>query len=267
MSTTTTQAPAATALMEWLSWEENRYHDSDGYTLYWDPQAGKPVKVETWSTRYANDGQLRPATTPWTQPEAGRARQWLAAAIARSLRIAEDHDVLEPQDVRKGERVRVLAAHRCKATTEVQEDCRKCGGTGHYRGRWSCHGCEGTGKRAGKGAPLKDAQGKQVWHVFDPGLAGEAFWCGAFGTFYRNGYKQPNRFNRTVGVRWDDGRSCYLPLQKLRLDREPETDALLEQRAWELSRGMDAKAFFTGHGGWLDANPGKKAYDEFYPQG
>jgi hypothetical protein len=67
------------------------------------------------------------------------------------------------------------------------------------------------------------------------GDVGEVFWHGAFGTFYRKGYNQPNRENTRVGLRLRDGQRIFIPLNKLRLDEEPMTESEAEEKAEELS--------------------------------
>lgn len=69
----------------------------------------------------------------------------------------------------------------------------------------------------------------------ESGESGEVIWCGAFGQFYSNGYNKPSRFNRRVGVKLEDGRVVFCPLEKLRYDREPKSDSELESTAERLS--------------------------------
>lgn len=51
------------------------------------------------------------------------------------------------------------------------------------------------------------------------GTKGKAFWCGAYGTFYKNGYNKPCRANRRAGVELENGQKVFVALSALSLDR------------------------------------------------
>jgi hypothetical protein len=71
--------------------------------------------------------------------------------------------------------------------------------------------------------------------AFEAGEAGEVIWMGHFGTFYRNGYRQPGRHNGRIGVRLEDGRVVFVAMGKVRKAREPMSDAELHKRADRLA--------------------------------
>lgn len=52
------------------------------------------------------------------------------------------------------------------------------------------------------------------------GDIGHVFWIGHFGTFYRNGYNHPSRFNGRVGIEFEDGRRIFCPMEKVARSRE-----------------------------------------------
>lgn len=81
---------------------------------------------------------------------------------------------------------------------------------------------------------------------YTAGTIGTAFWCGAFGTFYRNGYNKHNRFNRRVGIRLDDGRTFFCALEACRLDREVTSDIELRIHAEQIASRLDFTRHFGG---------------------
>lgn len=87
-------------------WEENGYHDSDGYAARWD---GEKVVLElVWTTR----GCMEPKPSKLaTAEECELARRWLADQIFGILRKGEDAAVLEPDNVNKGDDVVLLKGH------------------------------------------------------------------------------------------------------------------------------------------------------------
>ncbi|WP_130425422.1 hypothetical protein [Edaphobacter modestus] len=68
------------------------------------------------------------------------------------------------------------------------------------------------------------------------GTAGVVFWSAAYGKFYDKGYNRPGRDNTRVGLTLADGSTAYIALSACRLDREPDTDTVLQDRAWELAQ-------------------------------
>lgn len=187
-------------------WEHNGYDDSDFYRAMYDPNTGELRKVETWTTRFACHAPL-PYVVPedWTGgwvpyippskvPESiwQRAEQALAETIYQLIRSAEHRAILQPQDAKRGDVLRLTEAHNSRKTKQVLP--------------------------AGTQIRVND--------------------CSAFGTFYRNGYNHPNRENRSIvgTVLGHPETLVRVPLSKCRLDREPESDESLRQRANELAR-------------------------------
>lgn len=76
------------------------------------------------------------------------------------------------------------------------------------------------------------------------GSVGEVFWSGSYGTFYRNGYKQPNRENTRVGLRLRDGSRVFVALSACRLDREPMSPAEIREKALERASKRDFYSLF-----------------------
>jgi hypothetical protein len=71
-----------------------------------------------------------------------------------------------------------------------------------------------TPERAEKGTRLRLMRTcRHAGHAFAAGLEGTVFWVGAYGAFYNRGYNRPNRENRRVGLRFDDGTSGYFSLK------------------------------------------------------
>lgn len=82
-----------------ISWEQNGYHDSYFYMIYWDSDLGEVAQVETGSTAYGGGGVSEGQFILPTRPVLIAAERWLARFIYGALRSAEDRNVLEPEDV------------------------------------------------------------------------------------------------------------------------------------------------------------------------
>jgi hypothetical protein len=220
-------------------WEINGYDDSDFMMSAFNDETNKIETICVGSTRYAGGYDYRGAIMP-TVEIVEKARLVLAEYIFQSIRAAEHRDVLEPDDVAEGVRVSLIEAH--KNQTFKTTSCTKCNGSGHWvnpknsADKRECFACKGYGELQGE--KVKDANGKLVWEKFSIGLSGVVKYCGAYGTFYRNGYNQPGRHNRTVKFVTDEGKLVKAPLSKLRLAREPMTDEKLRERAESLSHDL-----------------------------
>lgn len=91
---------------------------------------------------------------------------------------------------------------------------------------------------------LRDVKHKGV--TYAAGTVGTAFWCDAFGTFYRNGYKTKSRFNLRVGLTTDEGEKFFAALSACRLDREPESDDAVRVQATRRASAAPFTEFFGG---------------------
>lgn len=99
-------------------WEENGYDDSDGYTAYWDSDTQTVGKDYTWSTRFASTGDREQYEYP-TLEVVEAACQWLADYIFATIRAAELRDVLEPQDCKRNDLVRLTQEHKSRKTGQT----------------------------------------------------------------------------------------------------------------------------------------------------
>lgn len=220
-------------------WEINGYNDSDFMMSVYNDETNKVEAVCVGSTRYAGGIDHGGALMP-TVEIVEKARLVLKEYIFQKLRAAEHRDVLEPDDVQDESRVTLLEAHKNQVFKTTP--CSKCNGSGSWvnpknsSDKRECFGCKGYGELQGE--KIKDSNGKLVWDKFPAGLSGVVKYCGAYGKFYRNGYNQPGRFNRTVKFLTDEGKLIKAPLSKLRMEREPLTDEVLYEKAENLSHGL-----------------------------
>ena len=235
-------------------WEINGRDDSDFMMSIYNDETDKIETVCVGSTRYAGGFDYGNSIMP-TAEVVEKARLVLVEYMFQALRSAEHRDVLTPDDVALETRVSLLEPH--KNQTFKTSPCVKCNGSGSWvnpknpSDSRECFSCNGYGELQGE--KIKDANGKLVWDKFPAGLSGVVKYCGAYGTFYRTGYNQPGRGNRTVKFVTDEGKMVKAPLSKLRLAKEPMTDEVLRQRAESLSHGLHFGAMhprFT----WYDKN-------------
>ena len=203
-----------------MDWEVNGYDDSDFFGVYFDTDDGQLHKIELGSTRYAGGYNFGAEYAEPTLEIVELARVQLARLIFVALREAEHRDVMEPRNVSKGDVVRVSTAHKSKIAGQT----------------------------------------------LDIGTRIRVNDCTAFGKFYRNGYNQPGRGNRSIVGRiiGQDPKPgevlppiVRIPLNKCRLDREPLTDAELQERAEKLSHEHNYGAAF-GMRAWESNNWARK---------
>lgn len=95
---------------------------------------------------------------------------------------------------------------------------------------------------------------KHKGEKYESGLVGRAFWSGAYGQFYRNGYNRPNRANTRVGLELTDGRKVFVALSALRCNREPLSDTELRSRAWNLAQNCQFSRATKEKHAWDSAN-------------
>lgn len=241
-------------------WEDNGYHDSYFYGVYFDTEDGQLHHTGLGATAYGGGIGFSSEFALPTPEVLELARRELAKHIFAVLRKAEDNDVLtpEPCNVKKGRAFRLLVPHSFYAKGDGS--CLKCDGSGHWMNPRNkddvreCFACKGTGVVHGKGDFVKDASGKRVKTTMPAGTVVTALFdrVNFFGTSYRNGYNHPHRFNSSVSVKFGDA-LVRVPLEKLRQDAEPASDAALMARADELSYNHQYGSAF-GCKAWVTEN-------------
>jgi len=239
-----------------VEWEDNGYHDSYFYGVLFDDATGKMESVMIGATAFAGSSQTwRDAVLP-TPEIVERCRLLLADHIFAVIREAEHIDVLTPSDAQPGDALVLLEAHTRQIKAPVP--CERCCGKGHWQNprdatdRRPCFACKGKGT-VPKGDPLKDASGRIVRQTIPAGTRLTVIAVTAFGRFFRKGYNKPGRENRSVTGRTDAGEVINIPMKKLRLAKEPMSDADLRERAVELSHHHAYGSMF-GCRAWLSAN-------------
>lgn len=225
------------------TWEENGYHDSYFKAVQWNDEKGEIRVIETGATAYSGGCSEGAYPTPEIVE---KARKVYAKKLFDAIKAQYAREVFEPENVREGEKVQLLKTH--KNQIKQLEDCRKCEGSGKWvnpnneRDVRNCFGCRGTGKRKSR-KTLKDKNGKTRYIHIPEGTVGTVVSCKAYGTFYRNGYNQPNRYNRSCIVRLDDGAEVRVPLEKMRLAKSMPSDEDLLEKAEKMSHDLHFARF------------------------
>jgi len=249
--------------------ELNGYNDSDFVCSYYDDVANEIAYHEYGSTRFPSPSNIsftngissvivddEPLLWP-TAEIVEKARLVLAKRILARIVMHEANKVIEPQtsDFSVGLRVRLNSD--CKMQETIEEDCRKCSGTGKWvnpknaEDKRDCFSCNGSGKHfAGK---AKDVNGKQLYKHLPYGLSGTVVDWKFFGTFYSNGYNKQSRDNTTVQFRTNSGELVRASLSKLRLDREVTDSIELEKQAYNASYSYNFSQFYP-HFAWDTTN-------------
>lgn len=213
-------------------WERNGYDDSDFYGAYYDEATGDLHTIEIGSTRYAGGINFGSEYLTPTPEIVEKARLVLAKRIAKALFDNDNNLVMapEPHEIKKTYEVSLLEPHTYRLPVKEEKPCFKCEGTGKFirggREIGVCFACKGTKVLACKtGKYQKGPDGKCIKKTIP---AGTIFTCfeepAFFGTQYKNGYNKPRRFNTTLRVT-HEGTKVRLPLEKLRLARDPMTEA------------------------------------------
>ncbi len=252
-------------------WEDNGYHDSDFYCAYLDIENGKVSEHMMWTTSFAGrcscDICKSSHISSKNVEELEVARNWLEDAIYTMIREIEHRNVLAPDDIHRGDVVRLLKPHRNVRKTYDSVDCRKCSGAGKWvnphnsSDERECFGCMGSGKRKINFAKVKDSGGKLLYDTYPQDLVGTVTWTGTFRTIYSKGFNKLDR--STISTRVEaNGREFNAPLSKLRLDHDPMSDKELRDRARNLSTNFNFKPALSAHGGWLSNNWALKAHKE-----
>jgi len=241
--------------------------------VFYDDQANKLGETCVGSTRYGGcschgsqicydftnemTGQKETMKHP-TAEVVEKARFLLEEHILAKLTAEETRSVMNPnvEDLLDGLTMCLKEGH--KNQIKVTESCRKCSSSGKWvnprnpRDIRECFACHGTGE-VKTSEKAKDANGKIVYERLPVGLFGVVIDWTSHGTFYRNGYNQPNAENTTVKLRGIDGKVWQAPLCKLRLSRTMLTADELRTKAHTLSYNLHFGSFasrFT----WYDRN-------------
>ncbi|WNM70203.1 hypothetical protein [Myxococcus phage Mx1] len=211
--------------------EINGYHDSDFMGIVYNAETDAIVFDLLGSTAFAGMRDPKIYGSP-TYETVEAARKVLARTLAKMLIQAEHDDVFNPKDVLPETKVRLKAKHR--NMVKVKEPHQRCNGTGKWvnprnlQDVRACLGCDGTGEFVTK-ERVKAEDGKQAYETFEAGTVGTVVDSRKFS--YHGEF--------SLKVKAEDGRTFQVPASKVRLDREPKTDAELTVRADELSRHLN----------------------------
>lgn len=246
-------------------WEDNGYHDSYFYGVTYDDATGKLESAMIGATAYASGAYSLAGVPDPTREVLEAARIQLRDHIFQAIRDAEHADTLTPQHAQRDDEMILLENHR--KVVRAMIPCEKCLGKGYWQNprnptdKRPCFACEGKSE-VPKGDPVKDAAGKQVYHLIPAGTRATVLNVKAFGSFFRKGYNRPDRTNRSVTVRLADGHVANIPMAKLRRANDPMSDAELMERAETLSHEHQYGAMF-GCRGWLSENYAAAAAKRF----
>jgi hypothetical protein len=279
-------------------WEINGYDDSDFMLMYYDDVSNTLHSHMHGTTRFGGclchkEGKLpeapqgssgyhlcaRPVYTEGTYERVGEipgewflsptvevveaARKLLEEKAFQGLTIVDKRlrDEPGPEDLVKGMTLRLTAAVRNQVS--LTEPCRKCAGTGKWENprnsadKRECFACRGTGTH--KVGKVKTEAGKLKYDTIPADTVGMVVDWGSFGTFYRNGYNQPNRENTSVQLRIqvpEGDKVVRATLAKCRMERDYSSPESLRKRAVELSYNYHWPAGTGAKCAWLTRNFG-----------
>lgn len=224
-------------LYKLCDWEQNGYHDSYFKAALFNSETQEIVGVETGATAYAGGrGLPEPAAT-------GPVLISAYVALENHIRVKLYQEALtkhsEPdlESLQVGMILETTGKIRCARRTK--EECRKCSGSGHWinpnrsSDKRKCFACEGKGFHVSKG--VKDENGKAVWVHVPKGEPVIVDSWKSYGTFYKNGYNQPNRGNTTITGHLADGTPVTVKLEKLRVCGDLPTESMFRRKAHELA--------------------------------
>lgn len=249
-------------------WEHNGLDDSDWYAVVYDSDKDQLDRILINTTR----GYItRPSMKEPTDEIYLKAEAKLSEIIFKTIKNAEENDVLRPNALENGARISFITSHAAQKKEFDQEPCGKCKGTGHWvnpnnnKDKRECFNCNGTGQMRTRWRPLRECKKcgfkfsiyinkyetekpdikcpkcqskkhKIIRDKVEAGATGTIIRTQSFGQFYRKGYNRPGRNNTSAVIRLDDCREVMAPLEKLRLEREMLTDEQLLERAERLSK-------------------------------
>src|SRR5579885_3291074 len=209
-------------------WEINGYNDSDFMLMYYDDQTNELKSYEYDTTRFGGcmckdiptpegsssfhrHGGKNYETGEEIPPErflmptlevVEKARKVLEERAFQALTSVDKllRDEPGPEDLVNG--MKLYLTVNVRNQVSLTEPCRKCNGTGKWTNprneadKRDCFACRGQGTH--KVGKAKGEDGKLRYQTVEAGTVGEVVSWGSFGTFYRNGYNQPNRGNTSV---------------------------------------------------------------------
>lgn len=178
-------------------WERNGYHDSDFYASYWDSETESIRCEEVGTTRcYSRTNAL----IDDKGEEPGHFTLPTIDIVLQAIKKFEEFLFSK------------LKASNQREIMEPSSTCR------NDRLRLLSDG-EFKDKKRGTVIPYK------------AGESGVVIWADHIGTFYHNGFNKRGRHNLRVGLRLDDGRIIFVPMEKLRKDKEVEPDSVIRKLA------------------------------------
>ena len=189
-----------------------------------------------------------------------RARKVLEERAFQALTQVDKvmRDEPTPSDLHDG--MKLYLKERVRNQVSLTERCTKCNGTGKWTNprnpedKRDCFACKGQGTH--KVGKAKGEDGKLKYETIEAGSVGEVVSFGSFGTFYRNGYNQPNRGNTSVVLRREDGTLFRASLEKCRMARDYATPESLRAKAVELSYNYHWPGASGARCAWLTHNFG-----------
>ncbi len=233
-------------LFKLCEWEINGYSDSDWILMVYDDETNSIKSLTIGTTRFAGCAahgyqicyECAGSPISPTQEIIEKARLVLKDFLFQRIKRLNYLSVMEPEDVNPGDKVQLLIDHKNQAFE--YKKCENC-----INGQWinpknpqdkrDCFSCYGEGEI--KGNKLKQ-NNKLVWLKYSAGLTGTVKSCRAYGTFYKNGYNQPGRDNKTVIFVTENNKIVRAPLSKLRLAKNLKSDFELLQQAEEQSKSL-----------------------------
>jgi hypothetical protein len=174
--------------------ERNYYDDSDFYAIFYDTET-ESIRSEMYGTTRGPSPRVAPADEyirPVPADIMEKARQIHFERVFDALKDRDRSEVDEPSNAEKGELLELLSDGKWKDKKNPDSD------------------------------PIEWKAGEKATVI----------WIGAFGQFYRNGYNQPGRENRRVGLKFADGRKVFVGLNKCKLARSYLPDEQIEKIAW-----------------------------------
>jgi hypothetical protein len=217
-------------LFKMCDWEHNGHDDSDWYAVVYDDEKDTLDRVCTGTTRAANALHIGPVMEKPTPEIIERAKKANLRQQLPLLMMKERDRVEKPFPFEPGSKVRLLAD--CRVMKKRVIPCDKCSGSGNWinprnaADKRKCFACKGTGSHPGERVKV---DGHQEWINLKEGMTGEVVDSAAWGTFYRNGYNKPNRYNTRVQLRMSTGEILWVAGGNLRLDCEMKTEEEIAQ--------------------------------------